>query len=108
MSTGELHPGPLTAARPRIPASVSGGILSLVVTSCSFALTLAARGGREFGDTVLTAALIGYFVGPLLAVGNMAYITRDFEAGRKLAAAAGLAVSTLSVLLVVRAFAWMD
>jgi len=38
----------------------------------------------------------------------MAYISRDHEAGRKLAAAAGLALSSISVLLVVRAIAWMD
>ena len=108
MSSGKLPPRHVQPVHPRIAASVSGGLLSLVVTAASFALVLIERSGRALGDTVMTGALVGFFVGPLLAVGNMAYISRDREAGRRLAAAAGLALSSLSVLLMVRAFAWMD
>jgi hypothetical protein len=108
LSSGESLPGRVKAGHLRVPASVSGGFLSLAVTAGSFALTLAERSGSDLGDTVIMGALVGFFVGPLLAVGNMAYVSRDHEAGLKLAAAAGLALSALSVLLVVRAFAWMD
>jgi hypothetical protein len=90
----------------RIAASVAFGALSLA--GASLGLVLMLRSGQTVHDALERAAMVGFFLGPLLAVGNMAYVIRDREAGRSMAAAAGLALSALSILATIRSLAWMD